>query len=173
MFEYKKLKLLAIFFPLFIFTILNAEEEEIYLKAISDQIQVITKDLKTLEKAVYQKSDALSSSNLSQIKSDGLNEDILTKHLLKLNDIENQFRELTNRFEEINFKMDKLSKRVTKIQSDTQMRISDLEEENSLQNTKTKKKVKKRESKKKWECSFLIVKIYIYKKKEPPYARKK
>ena len=27
-----------------------AEEEEIYLKAISDQIQVITKDLKTLEK---------------------------------------------------------------------------------------------------------------------------
>ena len=32
-----------------------AEEEEIYLKSISDQIQVITKDLKTLEKAVYQK----------------------------------------------------------------------------------------------------------------------
>ena len=38
-----------------LFTIINvvAEEEEIYLKAISDQIQVITKDLKTLEKAVY------------------------------------------------------------------------------------------------------------------------
>ena len=33
---------------------LQAEEEEIYLKSISDQIQVITKDLKTLEKAVYQ-----------------------------------------------------------------------------------------------------------------------
>ncbi len=127
MFENKKLKLLAIFFPLFIFTILNAEEEEIYLKAISDQIQVITKDLKTLEKAVYQKSDALSSSNLSQIKSDGLNEDILTKHLLKLNEIENQFRELTNKFEEVNFKLDKLSTRVTKIQSDTQLRFSDLE----------------------------------------------
>ena len=29
------------------------------LKAISDQIQVITKDLKTLEKAVYQKSDVV------------------------------------------------------------------------------------------------------------------
>ncbi len=127
MFENKKLKLLAIFFPLFIFTILDAEEEEIYLKAISDQIQVITKDLKTLEKAVYQKSDALSSSNLSQIKSDGLNEDILTKHLLKLNEIENQFRELTNKFEEVNFKLDKLSTRVTKIQSDTQLRFSDLE----------------------------------------------
>ena len=40
-----------------IFNFSNAEEEEIYLKSISDQIQVITKDLKTLEKAVYQKSD--------------------------------------------------------------------------------------------------------------------
>ena len=29
---------------------LQAEEEEIYLKSISDQIQVITKDLQTLEK---------------------------------------------------------------------------------------------------------------------------
>jgi len=127
MFGNKKLKFLAIIFPLFIFTILNAEEEEIYLKAISDQVQVITKDLKTLEKAVYQKSDALSTLNLSQTKSDGLNEDILTKHLLKLNEIENQFRELTNKFEEVNFKLDKLSTRVTKIQSDTQLRFSDLE----------------------------------------------
>ncbi len=110
----------------FIFISLNAEEEEIYLKSISDQIQVITKDLKTLEKAVYQKSDiSLSSTNIN--KTDGLNEDILTKHLLKLNDIEDQFRILTNKFEEVNFKLDKLSSRVTKIQSDTQLRFSDLE----------------------------------------------
>ena len=110
----------------FIFISLNAEEEEIYLKSISDQIQVITKDLKTLEKAVYQKSDiSLTSTNIS--KTDGLNEDILTKHLLKLNDIEDQFRILTNKFEEVNFKLDKLSSRVTKIQSDTQLRFSDLE----------------------------------------------
>ena len=52
---------------------------------------------------------------------------MLTRHLLKLNNIEDQFRELTNRFEEINFKMDKLSTRITKIQSDTQIRFSDLE----------------------------------------------
>ena len=103
-----------------------AEEEEIYLKSISDQIQVITKDLKTLEKAVYQKSD-VASNEISNFKSDGLNEDILTKHLLKLNEIEDQFRELTNKFEEVNFKLDKLSSRVTKIQSDTQLRFSDLE----------------------------------------------
>ena len=105
----------------------NAEQEEIFLQSISDQIQVITKDLKTLEKAVYQKSDVTSSSVLTSIKSDGLNEDIMTKHLLKLNEIENQFRELTNKFEEVNFKLDKLSTRVTKIQSDTQLRFSDLE----------------------------------------------
>ena len=65
------------------------------------------------------------------MKADGLNEDILQKHLLKLNEIEDQFRELTNKFEEINFKFDKLSSRVTKIQSDTQLRFSDLEESGS------------------------------------------
>ena len=106
---------------------LYAEEEEIYLKAISDQIQVITKDLKTLEKAVYQKSDVVSINPSNTIGSDGLNEDIMTKHLLKLNEIEDQFRELTNKFEEVNFKLDKLSSRITKIQSDTQLRFSDLE----------------------------------------------
>ena len=74
-------------------------------------------------------------SNL--INSDGLNEDILTKHLLKLNEIEDQFRELTNKFEEVNFKLDKLSTRVTKIQSDTQLRFSDFE---SGTNNQKKKK---------------------------------
>ncbi len=121
------IKKTLIIFCLFNFTLLHAEEEEILLNAISDQIQVITKDLKTLEKAVYQKSEITASSNLNSIKSDGLNEDILTKHLLKLNEIEDQFRQLTNKFEEVNFKLDKLSSRVTKIQSDTQLRFSDLE----------------------------------------------
>jgi tol-pal system protein YbgF len=51
----------------------------------------------------------------------------LTRHLLKLNEIEEQFSILTNRFEEVNFKLDKLSNRVTKIQSDSQLRFSDLE----------------------------------------------
>ena len=130
-------------FLIITFTLLNysalAEEEEVYLKAISDQIQVITKDLKTLEKAVYQKSDVVSSKTLNTIKSDGLNEDIMTKHLLKLNEIEDQFRELTNKFEEVNFKLDKLSTRVSKIQSDNQLRFSDLE--NGTSNIKSEKKV--------------------------------
>ena len=97
----KFINLISVILILFIFTVLKAEEEEIYLKSISDQIQVITKDLKTLEKAVYQKSDISSSLNQNRIKSDGLNEDILTKHLLKLNEIEDQFRELTNKFEKL------------------------------------------------------------------------
>ena len=125
-----KLKLDKILLPVLIIFFANtisAEEEEIYLKAISDQIQVITKDLKTLEKAVYQKSDVVSLKPSSSLSSDGLNEDIMTKHLLKLNEIEDQFRELTNKFEEVNFKLDKLSTRVTKIQSDAQLRFSDLE----------------------------------------------
>ena len=128
-----KLKLHIILLPvlvIFLTNIILAEEEEIYLKAISDQIQVITKDLKTLEKAVYQKSDLVSKKPSSLISSDSLNEDIMTKHLLKLNEIEDQFRELTNKFEEVNFKLDKLSTRVTKIQSDTQLRFSDMENGN-------------------------------------------
>jgi tol-pal system protein YbgF len=124
--------------PIILFkSILVAEDEEIHLQAISDQIQVITKDLKTLEKAVYQKSDVATSATINAIKSDGLNEDIMTKHLLKLNEIEEQFRELTNKFEEVNFKLDKLSTRVSKIQSDTQLRFSDLENGN---NTLSKEK---------------------------------
>ena len=122
------------------FSFLKAEEEEVLIQAVADQIQVLTKDLKTLEKAVYNKSDIIKSSNTSTIQSDGLNEDILTKHLLKLNEIEDQFRELTNKFEEVNFKLDKLSSRVTKIQSDNQLRFSDLENINpEIKNKKTKK----------------------------------
>ena len=128
----KSLKLNLFIFFVLIFSVLHAEEEEILLKSISDQIQVLTSDLKTLEKAVYKQSD-ISNRNSNSTKSDGLNEDILTKHLLKLNEIENQFRELTNKFEEVNFKLDKLSSRVTKIQSDTQLRFSDLENNGTIQ----------------------------------------
>ena len=135
-------KVLTIFFiSLFVISsqYIQAEEEEILLQSINDQIQVITKDLKTLEKAVYKKSDVISAGNQTSLSpSNGLNEDIMTKHLLKLNEIEDQFRELTNKFEEVNFKLDKLSSRVTKIQSDTQLRFSDLENQD-LKISKAKK----------------------------------
>jgi len=118
---------------LFLFWLPIKADEKI--NAIVDQIQIISDDIKTLEKAVYKKSDAIRRNN---VPSDGLNEDVLTKHLLKLNDLEDQFRNLTNKFEEVNFKLDKLSSRITKIQSDTQLRFSDLES-----TTDDKKAVKK------------------------------
>ncbi len=93
-------------------------------KELITKIEAISKDLKTLENAFYKSSEMKPSS----VSSDGLNEDILTRHLLKLNEIEEQFRELTNRYEEINFKIDKLSNRITKMQSDNQMRFNDLEQ---------------------------------------------
>jgi tol-pal system protein YbgF len=138
--RFKFSKFILILFSAILFnSITIAENDEIYLQGISDQIQVITKDLKTLEKAVYQKSDIASSDTLNSIKTDGLNEEIMTKHLLKLNEIEDQFRKLTNKFEEVNFKLDKLSTRVTKIQSDSQLRFSDLE--NGTNNKLNEKKV--------------------------------
>ena len=99
-------------------------------------MQIISQDLKTLEKAFYKSSDIVQKNKT--LNNNNLNEDVLTKHLLRLNEIEDQFRELTNKFEEVNFKMDKLSSRVTKIQSDTQMRFSDLE--NSDPSKKSNKK---------------------------------
>ena len=107
---------------LFISNLVKAEEEN--SDNISTEIQKLKQDLKTLEKAVYKSSQITTSSNSS---SNSLNEDILTRHLLKLNEIETQFQNLTNKFEEVNFKMDKLSKRITKMQTDNQMRFSDLE----------------------------------------------
>ena len=138
-FSKKTISLVVIFLFQINFTIVNADEK---IDAVIDQIQIISQDLKTLEKAVYKSSDITLSTN----NSSGLNEDILTKHLLKLNEIEDQFRKLTNKFEEINFKMDKLSNRVTKIQSDTQLRFSDLESgntENKLNINTSKKNTKK------------------------------
>ena len=47
--------------------------------------------------------------------------------MLKLSELEEQFKILTNNFEEINFKLDKLSNIITKVQTDNQMRFQDLE----------------------------------------------
>ena len=101
-----------------------AENHNIY--EILDQLQ---KDIKTLEKAVYSGSIELNSDSSVNLNSnlDNNSEDVLTRHLLKLSEIENQFQELTNKFEEINFKLDKLSNRMSKVQADNQIRFQDLE----------------------------------------------
>ena len=96
------------------------EKESIFLQ----QLQVLQKDIKTLEKAVYSQP-ATGMSNSRELSNSSA--DVLTKHLLKLSELEEQFKILTNSFEKINFKLDKLSNRITKVQTDNQIRFQDLE----------------------------------------------
>ena len=122
MFNYKKLIQLKIIF-LFIFLSNIAFADNHNLNKI---LELIQKDLKTLEKAVY--SGSINTENLSSQKSfDENSEDVLTRHLLKLSEVENQFQELTNKFEEISFKLDKISNRLSKVQADNQARFLDIE----------------------------------------------
>ena len=96
---------------------------------IYETLEIIKNDLKTLERAVYSGTIDASktASENSNIEESGNSEDVLTRHLLKLSEVEDQFRQLTNKFEEINFKMDKLSNRLSKIQADNQLRFQDIE----------------------------------------------
>ena len=113
-----------------------AEEES----SISAVIESLRNDIKTLEKAVYSQDDKSNSTNLNLSDNEG---DVLTQHLLKLSELEEQFKILTNQFEEVNFKLDKLSNRITKIQADNQIRFQDIEKSGltqSLENLTTNKK---------------------------------
>ena len=96
---------------------------------IYETLEIIKNDLKTLERAVYSGSIEVTTSTNEQsnIELDSNSEDVLTRHLLKLSEVEDQFRQLTNKFEEINFKLDKLSNRLSKIQADNQIRFQDIE----------------------------------------------
>ena len=111
-------KNLLVFLSLFFYSSVSADNHNIY-----ETLEILKKDIKTLEKAVYSSSDSSSNSSNSNYNS----EDVLTRHLLKLSEIESQFQALTNNFEEINFKLDKLSSRLSKVQADNQIRFQDLE----------------------------------------------
>ena len=119
-----------------------------YFKAYGDEMETILKqleslqnDIKTLEKAVYSQ-DVTTSRSDQKISNNS--DDVLTKHLLKLSELEEQFKILTNNFEEINFKLDKLSTRITKVQTDNQMRFQDLESASFNQDPTSAKKKKKK-----------------------------
>ena len=124
----KFLKVIFVKFFLFInilsWNVTLADNHNIY-----ETLEIIKKDIQTLEKAVYSRSEDLNNNNLniSNSLNNDNSEDVLTRHLLKLNEIENQFQQLTNKFEEINFKLDKLSNRLSKVQSDNQIRFQDIE----------------------------------------------
>jgi len=142
MFRLKKIN--KYFFGIFLFLIITFKsvyaEEEAANSTLTEIIKQLQGDIKTLEKAVYS-SASVNQSTTSLSTND---EDALTRHLLKLNEIEEQFQSLTNKFEEVNFKIDKLSNRITKIQSDNQMRFNDLENgQTGLDSTKTSSKQKK------------------------------
>ena len=120
-----------IIWPLAIISNLKAETAD-----IKEILEIIQQDLRTLERAVYSESFSTSSKNSSTQDITGQNaEDVLTKHLLKLSEIEKQFQELTNKYEEINFKMDKLSSRLSKVQADNQLRFQNIENKTTINNT--------------------------------------
>ena len=123
LYKLKTLKLLFIFNLVF-FNISYADNHNIY-----ETLEIIKEDLKTLERAVYSGSIEVDSTVVKKsiTELDANSEDVLTRHLLKLSEVEDQFRQLTNKFEEINFKLDKLSNRLTKIQADNQIRFQDIE----------------------------------------------
>jgi len=126
-------------FKFFLLTPSFADNHNIY--EIIDELQ---KDIKTLEKAVYSGSlDSNTNSAEGNFNNnlDENSEDVLTRHLLKLSEIENQFQQLTNKFEEINFKLDKLSNRLSKVQADNQVRFQDLEK--TLSSDESFKKITK------------------------------
>jgi tol-pal system protein YbgF len=115
---------LLFLFSFGIFNFSYADNHNIY-----ETLEIIKNDLETLERAVYSGSIDFNqtSSENSNTELDSNSEDVLTRHLLKLSEVEDQFRQLTNKYEEINFKLDKLSNRLSKIQSDNQIRFQDIE----------------------------------------------
>ena len=123
MFNYKKITHLKIVFILFFLPQISFADNH----NLNEVLELIQKDLKTLEKAVYSGSTNIENLNSSK-NLDKNSEDVLTRHLLKLSEIEIQFQGLTNKFEEINFKLDKLSNRLSKIQADNQVRFQEIEE---------------------------------------------
>ena len=116
------------FVSLSIFFLLSTNISYTDSHSIKEILEMIQKDLKTLEKAVYSDSfDDTNQSSSNEITLDQNSEDVLTRHLLKLSEIEMQFQDLTNKFEEINFKLDKISSRLTKAQADNQLRFQQIE----------------------------------------------
>jgi len=109
---------------LIIFSLISFCSFKVYAEEIETILKQLQEDIKTLEKAVYS-SEMKTTSSIGNLSSK--NSDILTNHLLKLSELEEQFKILTNNYEEINFKLDKLSNRITKVQTDNQMRFQDLE----------------------------------------------
>ena len=119
-----KRKILSLFILFFLLFANNSYSQD---QNVLEILEIIQKDLKTLEKAVYSDLSSINSNTTTEF--DQNTEGVLTRHLLKLSELENQFNTLTNKFEEVNFKLDKLSNRLSKIQADNQLRFQQLDDE--------------------------------------------
>ena len=123
----KYINIFTYIFSIFFITF-STSSEELNMREI---LEIIQKDLRTLERAVYSESFQKKTGGETSL-TDKETEDVLTRHLLKLSEIEKQFQNLTNKFEEINFKVDKLSSRLSKTQADNQLRFQDLESNSNI-----------------------------------------
>src|SRR5210317_1726510 len=113
--------LITLFFISFI-TFASADET---LNKILNELQILNKDLKTLEKAVYSKSFTANSAGTNTGIPSAL-EGALTRQLVKLSELEEQIQKITAGYEETLFKLQKISERVDKIQKDTELRFSEI-----------------------------------------------
>ena len=119
----KKIKYLLLFVCTLYSTNISADNHN-----LGEILELIQEDIKTLERAVYSEIDKTNNNDdFNASNLDKNSEDVLTRHLLKLSEIEKQFQDLTNGFEEINFKLDKLSTRLSKVQADNQLRFQQIE----------------------------------------------
>ena len=71
--------ILVIFSNILMNSVSFADNHNIY-----EKIELIQKDIKTLEKAVYSGSAELNNSSSGLTNLDGNSEDVLTRHLLKI-----------------------------------------------------------------------------------------
>ena len=78
-------RILLVFIFVISFNSYRANGEEI--DSVLQQLEILQNDIKTLEKAVYSQDGKVSSSVTELSNSSG---DILTKHLLKLSELEEQ-----------------------------------------------------------------------------------
>ncbi len=159
------IKLILLNFASFVFfsTSMSLSQDQ----EVGEILENIQKDLRTLERAVYSQSFSENSdTSTTQKASTKESEQALTKHLLKLNEIESQFQELTNKFEEINFKLDKLSNKFSKAQQDNQIRFEQIEQ-SSISNTNNQSLTSLPETEKKLKNEDVIPKKILPGSSEP------
>ena len=134
-----KLVILKLFLisNLFFINISFADNHNIY-----ETLEIIKNDLKTLTAVSYSGSiEVKASTMIVRFQMDQSSEDVLTRHLLKLSEVEDQFRELTNKFEEINF-VDKLSTVFQNFKQIIKTRFQDIETNISSGKYKSRKSIK-------------------------------